>query len=468
MPPHSPTTDPDPDPDPDTALSRRQLLRTRIHTTAMIWAVFLCGWNDGTLGPLIPRIQNVYSLGYIIVALLFVFQSLGSITGAFMTITLTPKLGFGKMLLLAPLFQVLGYSLQSAAPPYPAFAFASFMNGIGVSILDAQANGYVASIKRHGEERMGYTQAAYGAGLFAAPLVSTQFAHLPRWSFHYLVSLGITLSNIVVLAVLFRGKTQQECLAQLGQTAAPTTGIEDEDKTGPGQQRKQSPLRQLFALKAMHLMALFLFVHVGVAVANGGWTVTYMINVRGGGESAGYIVAGYSGGAVLGRIILIPLNKFIGENRVVYIYTIIAIGSLFLPLLSQLPLLTLPPPPSLQLIVYLLPSLTGGAIAIAFGGLMSGPLYPLALNRAARLFPPHLLTPAMGWMAAMATVGGAIIPFIAGAISQSAGIESLQPVIIAGMGVMLGLWTLVPKRIDAEPEREQREGDVEKEEIKSE
>ncbi|KAF7319452.1 MFS domain-containing protein [Mycena chlorophos] len=121
-------------------------LPTRIHTAAMIFAVFLAGWNDGTLGPLIPRIQEVYHLGYIIVALLFVFASLGAITGAFLTINLTPRLGFGKMVLLAPLFQIVGYSLQAAALPYPVFALASFLNSIGVSILDAQANGYVASI----------------------------------------------------------------------------------------------------------------------------------------------------------------------------------------------------------------------------------------------------------------------------------------------------------------------------------
>ena len=27
---------------------------------ALCWAMFLCGWNDGTTGPLIPRLQEVY------------------------------------------------------------------------------------------------------------------------------------------------------------------------------------------------------------------------------------------------------------------------------------------------------------------------------------------------------------------------------------------------------------------------
>lgn len=77
--------------------------------------------------------------------------------------------------------------------------------------------------------------------------------------------------------------------------------------------------------------------------------------------------------------------------------------------------------------MWLVPSLIGGAISVAFVGLMTGPIYPLALNRAAKLFPPWLLTASMSWMAAMANVGGAVVPFIAGAVSSKAGLKSLEP-----------------------------------------
>ncbi|KAJ7800352.1 MFS general substrate transporter [Mycena olivaceomarginata] len=366
--------------------SRRQILLGRVQTVALCWAVFLAGWNDGTLGPLLPRIQQVYHLGYLIVSLLFVFQCLGSITGAVLTMTLTPKLGFGKVRFLRSSATV----YRPAALPFPVFALSSFLNGIGVSILDAQANGYVASFKRNPEAKMGYVQAAYGAGVFAAPLVSTQFAQLNHWSFHYLVSLGLTLSNILILYLVFRGKTQDECLAQLGQA---------ETDKGPS---ANSHMRQALTMKSLHLMALFLFVHVGIGVSIAGWTVSFMMTVRGGGPSSGYIAAGFAGGVTLGRIVLIWINKKIGENRGVYIYSFVAIG--------------------LQLVVWLVPSLI------------------------AKLFPPWLLTATMSWMAAMATVGGALVPFVAGAISSKAGIKYMQPVILAMMVIRLFLWLVVPKQ----------------------
>ncbi|KAJ7185841.1 MFS general substrate transporter [Mycena filopes] len=395
--------------------SRQQILLGRVQTVALCWAVFLAGWNDGTLGPLLPRIQEVYHLGYLVVSLLFVCQSIGSITGAVLTISLTQRFGFGKLLLFGPLFQVIGYSLQAAALPFPVFAVSCFLNGIGVSILDAQANGYVAGFSRSPEAKMGYVQAAYGAGIFAAPLVSTQFAQLEHWSFHYLVSLGLTLSNILILFLVFRGKTQDECLAQLGQPEV-TKGTSE-----------QSHMRQVLSIKALHILALFLFMHVGVGVAIAGWTVTFMVDVRGGGPSSGYIAAGFAGGVTLGRVALIWVNEKIGGNRGVYIYSIIAIG--------------------LQLVVWLVPSLIGGAVSVAFIGLLTGPIYPLALNRAAKMFPPWLLTATMSWMAAMATCGGAFVPFVAGGISSRVGIKSVEPVILGMMIAMLGLWVLVPKKI---------------------
>ncbi|CAK5266757.1 unnamed protein product [Mycena citricolor] len=387
----------------------------RVQTAALCVPVFLAGWNDGTLGPLLPRIQAEYGVGYLVASLPFVCGAVGSIIGAFLTITMTPRLGFGKMLLLAPIAQLVGYSLQAAALPYPVFALCATLNSISTSILDAQANGYVASFARHAETRMGYVQAAYGAGLFAAPLVSTQFARLPRWSFHYLVSLGLALLNWCLVFLVFRGRTQDECLARIGQPVLRVEG------------KRDSQMRQLFGMKGLHILAAFLFVHVGVGVAIGGWTVTYMVDTRGGGSSAGYIAAGFSGGAALGRIALVWVNNKVGANRVVYIYALAAIG--------------------LQLVVWLVHSLVGGALAVAFVGLVSGPIYPLALNRAAKIFPPSLLTASMGWMAAIATVGGALVPFIAGAISSRAGIKSLQPIIVAMMVLMLCLWPVVPRRM---------------------
>lgn len=64
--------------------------------------------------------------------------------------------------------------------------------------------------------------ATSGLGAFAAPLVATQFAQIDRWSFHYLVSLGIALSNAVALAMVFRFKGQDGTLLPADTTSCDT------------------------------------------------------------------------------------------------------------------------------------------------------------------------------------------------------------------------------------------------------
>ena len=73
---------------------------------------------------------------------------------------------------------------------------------------DASASAYIASLRDNGPTRMGIMHSVYGFGAFCAPLVATRFAQLDRWSFHFLVSLGITIPNIITLAMVFKFKRQ--------------------------------------------------------------------------------------------------------------------------------------------------------------------------------------------------------------------------------------------------------------------
>lgn len=100
-----------------------------------------------------------------------------------------------------------------------------------------------------------------------------------------------------------------ECLRETGQLKA----TEPESS----EQRQRSKYRQIFRLKEVYLLAAFILIYVGVGVTIGGeyrhatysrqtlltlseliqgWTVTYIINVRGGGSSSGYVSSGFFGG----------------------------------------------------------------------------------------------------------------------------------------------------------------------------
>jgi hypothetical protein len=48
------------------------------------------------------------------------------------------------------------------------------------------------------------TETMIGCGALLSPLAATQFAQLPRWSFHYLVSMTLALSNVALLSIVLR------------------------------------------------------------------------------------------------------------------------------------------------------------------------------------------------------------------------------------------------------------------------
>ncbi|KAG0695917.1 MFS general substrate transporter [Suillus ampliporus] len=391
---------------------RTQKMREKIQLATLCWFVYLEGWNDGSNGPLLPRIQNVYGVGYTVVSLIFVFACVGFMMGAVSNVILDEKLGFGKVMVLGSLCQVVAYSIQSSGPPFPAFIFAYFINGIGLALQASNANsvGYVASIKENAELKMGVLMA--GAGAFSSPLVATQFSQQPQWNLYYLTSLGISVSNTIALIIVFRLKRQGECLAEIG--------IVNEDNSTS----EHSHLRQIFANKDVHLLAAFTLLYVGAEVTIGGWIVTYIIDVRGGGPSSGYISTGFFGGLVVGRLAMLWVNEKIGERLAMFIYAVLAIG--------------------LELIVWFVPSLVGDAVAVCVTGVLLGPMYPIVMNHAGRVLPRWILTGAIGWIAGVGQAGSALVPFVAGALAQSSGIKSLQPLLVGIMGLMTALWALVP------------------------
>ncbi|KIP01300.1 hypothetical protein PHLGIDRAFT_367247 [Phlebiopsis gigantea 11061_1 CR5-6] len=388
--------------------TRQEAAHARAQFAACCFTLFLAGWNDGTTGPLLFRIQEHYHVGYAVVSLIFIFNCLGFVSAAAANVHLTDKLGFGTVMVLGSAAQCVGYALDAPAPPFPVLVLAFAVNGFGIALQDAGANGFVASMKDNAQSKMGVLHAAYGAGALCAPLAATRFSTMPHWSYHFLIALGLAVLNTVSLVLAFRLKTQEATADQA-----------------------HGKYRQIFRLREVHLLAFFVLAYVGVEVTLGGWIVTYFRHDRGGGDAIGYVSSGFFGGLMLGRVCLLWVNQKLGERRAIYVYTVLAIA--------------------LELVVWRVPSLIGGSVAVSLVGVLLGPVYPLVMNHAARVLPHWLLTGSIGWIAGFGQAGSAFLPFLTGVVASRAGIWALQPLIVAMMALMLVLWFLVPgapRRVD--------------------
>ena len=75
----------------------------------------------------------------------------------------------------------------------------------------------------------------------------------------------------------------------------------------------------------------------------------------------------------------------------------------------------------------MVPSLVENAVAVAFVGLLLGPMYPILINHSTKILPRWLLTGCMGYIAGIGQAGSAVLPFLTGLLASRLGITSLQP-----------------------------------------
>ncbi|KAG8988595.1 hypothetical protein FRB90_002664 [Tulasnella sp. 427] len=295
----------------------------KIYIVTLCWGALLCGWNDGTIGPLLPRIQDHYHVGYTAVSILFICGTLGGIVGSFSIVWINMRLGFGKTLALVALIQSAVYAALSPAPPFPAMCAFFAIMGYVMALAGATAQTFIACMPRNSSRNIGIWHATYALGAFVAPLVSTQFAPLRRtWSSYFLISMGMALISLVSHGVVFRGKRKEDLVPSNG----PTT-------TEPPKVAVKTVYREILTRIFVLALAAFILVYVGIEISiryvaapipsfvkrnlnwtqhtASGWIVTFLIRRRGGGPSSGYAASGFWGAEYLPESLLAGAIGFI-------------------------------------------------------------------------------------------------------------------------------------------------------------
>ncbi|RYP63683.1 hypothetical protein DL771_009171 [Monosporascus sp. 5C6A] len=156
------------------------------------------------------------------------------------------------------------------------------------------------------------------------------------------------------------------------------------------------------------------------------WFWFYRVMVRNGDAFAsGMTATGFWLGITVGRVLLGFVTPRIGVKFAVTIYIIATMG--------------------LELLFWLVPQFYVSATAVALQGFFLGPLFPAIVTVVNKLTPKHLHIAVIGFASALGACGAALIPFNIGILAQIASVMVLQPVVLAVLGGMLVIWTLLPK-----------------------
>lgn len=399
---------------------------------AVFFSLFVSGANDAAYGALIPYLETYYELSYLVVSLIFLSPFVGFIVSAAINNYLHMRIGQRWIAFMCGGCHALTYLILSQHPPYPVLVLAYVLAGLGNGIGLAAWNSYIGNLARS-NELLGFMHASYGLGGTVSPLIATSMitqANLGWYEFYYVL---VSSPNLSCSA------PQKLTLKQLGmavlETATltyafwPKTAQKYRETVYASSTRNEGTRSALFVMphaRVVWLCALFLLGYVGVEVALGGWVVQFMLRVRNADPfDAGMTAVGFWLGITLGRMILGMVIPKLGVKLSLLI---------FIPITM-----------ALQLVFWLVPQFHVSAVAVALQGFFLGPMFPCVIVAVTMLLPRHLHVSAIGFAAAFGGSGAAVLPFAVGAIAQAKGVQVLQPIILAILVVLLGIWLGLPK-----------------------
>ena len=387
-----------------------QVTRTpalRLQIAVSFFAFVLIGANDGAIGVLIPSLQSQYVVNKATIGLLFFFSTLGYLIAAFNSGPLVGKLGIRRFLLLGIGCFLGSVLVLSTIPPFLVTLCMLLLLGFGGAILDAGLNAYIASLPRN-TVLLNYLHAFYGIGALLGPiLVSTILAVGLKWNFVYITWIFLSIVLFVSVMLSFQRRT----------VAAQESGRSTE----------KNVLTSTLKRRIVWLAALFLLFYVGTEVSLGSWSYSFLLDERHGVPLfSGWIVSGYWIGLTLGRIVLPQVALRFGDKRLIQ-------GCLFGIGVGMLT-------------IWLIPTNLAAAIGLCFTGFCLGPIFPTTIGLMSQLVPSRLLASAIGFMASLGSMGGALFPWLAGNLAQAFGLWSLLPYVITLSIAMMVVWLMLQRQ----------------------
>lgn len=385
----------------------------RMHLLLAFLAFILIGSNDGALGVLIPSMRAYYQINAVTISWLFIFSVVGYLTSSFNNGLLMAKLGERRFLLLSLLIFMLGVGCFSLRPPFILFLCCGTLLGFGVGMIDAGLNAYVASLPKNATV-LNYLHAFYGIGALLGPLIASTLLTLQAgWQATYLSWLGLAL--LIFLGFWFAFKQPVQ-----------------EDKTAPTS-ASSNLLAQTLRRRGVWLAAFFLFFYVGVEVGLGNWGYSFLTIVRSGPALfSAWVISGYWCGLTLGRLILANLAPRLGVRRL----TTLCLSGVVLGVL----------------IAWFVPTFWGAALGLCLVGFTEGPLFPTIIALMPQVVSARLLASAIGFIASFASVGAALLPWLAGNLVQHLGFIFLLPFVLVAALAMFCCWIVLNRQQTAQEE----------------
>ncbi|KAI0670133.1 major facilitator superfamily domain-containing protein [Trametes maxima] len=473
--------------------------RRKTRLASAFFAYFVLGWADGVTGTLLPHFKSDLHLSFVLSSLFWVASAsgyaLGTITIEHVTRTLgrtcfstsrvpsaiglplhfrtkasdtaekgsSSLAGYSKsrsrfyIMVLASLLHALFFVIMGCKLGFPSMMVAYVISAFARSFISGSRNVYVPSASKRG---FGFLYGSTSVGGFAAPLVCQSIiATGIRWANFYFGSLVLSALNVAFIIYAFwptKGELEADAelafklhrsagasdaassvvISTQGSPTSSTAPLKKEDVLGPHSEHTASVSRVFQAYAAalkrlqMWATALFALIYTGSESTTQGFIVVYLLSVRSANpKTVGYVTSGFWGGMALSRFIWGYLGNVISFRQRKWIVQ----ACIFIAF-------------SMHLLILLVPSFVENAVSTAIIGTVYGPIYPANLASARDLLPTEVHLVSLAVIAACASFGAALFPFIAGLLSSTVGAKTLPYIAISQTAAMFCIWFFFPSR----------------------
>lgn len=360
-------------------------------------AFVLVGLSAGVGGVLLPAQIRDYGLDKATIGITFFAFSAGFLLAGATAGALIQRLGARAALSVGGAAFIAAGLYTATRPAFAALVAVQLIAGYGTGVLESVLNAQLAALP-DSTTLLNWLHAFFGVGALIGPLLATWMLGFTQWTSVWLV---LALA-CVPLVIGFQATLRPLPVAQQD---APRKGL----------------LRVAARRPAVLLGAAFLAVYVGLEISVGNWGFSFLVVERGHGDLlAGYTVSGYWLGLTLGRFVLSPVAA-----RLRWTATRLTFACLFgvagaTGLLWIAPVLAVP--------------------AFALLGFCLGPIFPTTMAVAPSLATDELAPTTIGLLNGVSVLGGSLLPFLAGALADRAGLWTLPPFALALAAAQLAIW----------------------------
>jgi fucose permease len=367
----------------------------------------LIGISAGVSGVLLPAQMQDYGVGRAAIGVIFFTFSAGYVLSSLNAGPLINRFGVrGAMAAGGGTFTVAGLYLATR-PPFAVFVLAQLVAGYGTGMLESALNAYLASLPG-ATPLLNRLHAFFGVGALVGPALAAWIVGFAPWTMVWLIMGLACIPLNVASLVAFPGR----------QTAEPAVDVTQQATHADG-----GLLRAALRDRGVLLGAAMLAIYVGIEMSVGNWAFSYLVQARALPESlAGYSVSGYWLGLTLGRFLIAPVAARVGAGtaRMMYACLIGVAAAATLAWLSPAAALT--------------------SASLLLLGFFLGPIFPTTMAIVPQLTRPRLVPTAIGVMNAASVIGGAGLPWLAGATTQNTGMWALWAIAVTLAALQFAVW----------------------------